>query len=499
METPGNFHCESSCFHSKDGYLIEFESDYWRLNRDIKIPIHLSKSYMQSYDLSLRHVLKYYSQNSSASHALNIFCRFMHYVRAIKGGEVFSVESLISYRSMLSKKNAWYLSALRGGIRQWSKLGYPGVGSDVLALLDMWTIKGNEKGFAVESMCPSSGPFTDIELQGILSAVSLCFSSKRISLRDTCLAMLLAMTGRRSSQIAALKLKDISADSDGYWINFPRAKQRNQYWRSTFNRVSIVNDLWVLLSQQSSSVCDEFAKAIGQNLSSDVIPNLPLFPKELRELSAGDLEPLLANDVLHVSSRTVAVRLLHVSKKIGVKSERTGVNISLSPVRFRYTLGTNLAREGRGEYVIAEALDHSDIQNVGVYVKNVPEIAGRIDKAVAFQLAPYAQAFNGMLVTSEGEAKRGDIRASRISDGTSNIGTCGSYGFCDSNAPISCYTCVHFQPWLDAPHEKILDYLIEERDLICETCDDLKIASINDRVILAVADVIRRCQVAKVG
>src|SRR5690606_36685498 len=129
-------------------------------------------------------------------------------------------------------------------------------------------------------------------------------------------------------------------------------------------------------------------------------------------------------------------------------------------------------REGKGEYVIAEALDHSDTQNAGVYVRNIPEIVDRIDKAVALQLAPIAQAFQGVLVVSESDAKRGDDLGSRISNGTDNLGTCGSYGFCSALAPVACYTCNHFQPWLDGPHEAVLERLISERDSVLEQTSD---------------------------
>src|SRR5690606_31946560 len=130
--------------------------------------------------------------------------------------------------------------------------GYPGISDEVLTLLNKWLIKGNEKGFAVQSMCPEDGPLTDIELQGVIAAVIDAFTEQRLSLKETCLSIILAMTGRRPAQIAALKLKDLYSTMPGnYWINFPRAKQRNTPWRSTFNRFAIVEDLWLLLQEQA--------------------------------------------------------------------------------------------------------------------------------------------------------------------------------------------------------------------------------------------------------
>ena len=486
------------CFYSRDGYVVHFSTERWKLSKDVTIPISSLTPYLQENEYSVRRVLEFYARTAAPWHARNIFGRFLHYCEQMQGSELFSAASLISYRASLDKKTEWYMGVLRGAIRQWSRLGYPGISDEVLTLLNKWVIKGNEKGFAVQSMCPEDGPLTDIELQGVIAAVVGAFTEQHLSLEETCLSMILAMTGRRPGQIAALKLKDLDSNTPGsYWINFPRAKQRNTPWRSAFNRFAIVEDLWLLLQQQAESVKTAFSEQAGGPLFEKVQNELPLFPVSHSLETDSDVEVLLDSDRLHIPSKEVYWAMMRVAKRIAVISERTGAPIALNPNRFRYTLGTNLAREGRGELVIAEALDHSDTQNVGVYVKNIPEIVERIDKAVALQLAPFAQAFRGVLVTSEREAHRGDDPSSRISNGRANVGTCGSYGFCGALAPIACYTCAHFQPWLDGPHEEVLDRLIEERDRVRENCGDLKIASTNDRLILAVSDVINRCKEAR--
>lgn len=485
-------------FYSRAGYLVQLNSFRWELSKDVVIPVGKLSRYLGENDYSVRRVMEFYARTAGAWHARNIFGRLLHYCERMQDTELFSVASLISYRSSLNKKTEWYMSVLRGAIRQWFRLGYPGISDEVLTLLNKWVLKGNEKGFAVQSMCPESGPLTDIELQGVIVAVVDAFTAQRLSLNDACLSMMLAMTGRRPGQIAALKIKDlVFTASGGYWINFPRAKQQYSLWRSSFNRFAIVEDLWLLLQQQVRAVKEAFSEQTGQTLPQVKQGELPLFPVSHSLEVDSNLEALLVSDRLHIPSKEVYGAMARVAKTIAVISERTGEPISLNPNRFRYTLGTNLAREGRGELIIAEALDHSDTQNAGVYVKNIPDIVERIDKAVALQLAPFAQAFRGVLVASERDARRGNDPSSRISNGSSNVGTCGSYGFCSALAPIACYICAHFQPWLDGPHEEVLDHLLEERDRVRDNCGDLKVASTNDRLILAVSDVIKRCKEIK--
>lgn len=485
-------------FYSRDGYRVDFNDEHWKLNKDIVVPISvLADFFSNDMYLSFCSVLAFYAKTGSASHALNIYSRSKHYLESSVGQAPFSVESLISYRSTLDAKTEWYLGGLRGFIKKWAELGYAGISDESLGLLNKWTLKGNEKGYAVQSMCPENGPLTDIEMEAVIAAVVAAYSGYRLDLTDACYAMILAMTGRRRVQITALKHKDLVRQSheggDRYVINFPRAKQRSQSWRSAFNKFPIVEDLWLLLQQQKIEVRKAFSEKLGADVPLELMSELPLFPDLKGMGSLADLKDQLSGDRLHATSVSVKTAMDRVEKTINVISERTGQAVHLNPARFRYTLGTNLAREGKGEFVIAEALDHSDIQNAGVYVRNIPEIVERIDKAVALQLAPIAQAFQGVLVVSERDARRGSDPDSRISNGVVNLGTCGSYGFCGALAPIACYTCNHFQPWLDGPHEAVLDGLIYERDRVLEKTEDLKTASVNDRLILAVSDVVNRC------
>ncbi|OWP71055.1 site-specific integrase [Pseudomonas sp. K2I15] len=485
-------------FYSREGYRVRLDDKRWKLSKDVDISVPaVAQALSADMYMSFRHVLAFYAQSSSPAHVQNLFYRCKYYLEATADQIPFSVESLIFYRSLLDKKTEWYLGTLRGLVRRWADLGYAGMPIETLALLDKWTLKGNEKGYAVQSMCPDSGPLTDIEMEGVIAAVITAYGDDRLELIDASYAMTLAMTGRRPGQITGLKIKDLIQQSDRYFISFPRAKQRHQLWRTTFNKFAVVEDLWLLLQQQAVAVKQVFADKLGIDVPADLVPELPLFPAlEAIDIKL-ELRTQLRGDRLHAPSTAVNHAMDRVAKMIKLVSERTGLPVHLNPTRFRYTLGTNLAREGKGEYVIAEALDHSDTQNAGVYVRNIPEIVERIDKAVALQLAPIAQAFQGVLVISESDARRGGDQRSRISNGAANLGTCGSYGFCGALAPIACYTCNHFQPWLDGPHEAVLECLILERDRVLEQTADKKIASVNDRLILAVSDVVNRCCVMK--
>ncbi|PWF33325.1 site-specific integrase, partial [Yersinia pestis] len=71
------------------------------------------------------------------------------------------------------------------------------------------------------------------------------------------------------------------------------------------------------------------------------------------------------------------------------------------------------------------------------------------------------------------------------------IGSCGTQAKCYQNAPIACLTCPYFEPLIDAPWEKLLDYLVEDQ----AKEQTLRIKEINIQAIKAVKDIINLVEV----
>ncbi len=490
---------------SKAGYEFQLSDGYWVLDKNITLPIESLNGYLdKKTESSCIKVLVLYAKTYSSSHTQNVFFRFLHYLRTSNTKEI-TTTSLINYRANLKNDTEWYLGTIRGFLRKWYDLGYSGICDEVIELLDSWTIKGNIKGDVIKRLDPLKGPLSDIELQAFNEGAVLAFEKGSISLTEMALGLLISNTGRRPIQISHLRIKDVLQGENKkgeaiYLLNVPRAKQRATEFRKQFKQFAITHQLWVILIAQAKYVIDSIESLLNFQLQDSDKAELPLFP---------DMTVMPVITTPQALKKALNTEQLHIKAVIGtdtcklivdaaqVYSERTGELLNISSNRFRYTTGTRAAREGFGEMVIAELLDHSDTQNAGVYIENIPEHVESLDKAVGHQLARYAQAFSGVLVDAEANAKRGNDLSSRIKIDGENIGTCGSYGFCGANVPIPCYTCMHFQPWLDGPHEIVYEELLNERQRLFDVTGDKQIAAINDRSIIAVADVIKHCQVRR--
>lgn len=441
--------------------------------------------------------LIWYAENAQAKTTVNLFQhlkRFLESVSATQGKPISIIDAplLASFRASLTWENEWKLGALSAFFQKWSDLGIPGVTKAAVRLLKSLRLKGNRKGAAVLTMDPLRGPLTDIERSATQAALNDAFSARAIALDDYLLAWLCLLLGQRNIQYAMLKVGDVReiTKADGateYVLRVPRVKQgRAEARREQFKERLITPRIGKMLLDYSSSVRTRFG--CGDTFSMGA-SQVPLFPQRRTTRAA---RPGFHQ---HTSPKEIGNRIKSVFEALQVYSERTGEPIQVTSKRLRHTVAASAAREGHGELIIAELLDHSDTQNVGVYVKATPEIIERIDRAVALRMAPLAHAFVGVIIGNESAAIRGDDLTSRIVDprfdeAMKPMGNCGREGPCGFMAPIACYTCKNFQAWVDGPHEAVLDYLLVERGrLIAAT--DVRIATVNDRTILAVAEVVQ--------
>jgi integrase len=481
---------------TRGGAIFDPRADIWSYKDGVtKVTFNFSSTASLSPEMqqSFKSVLVWYAQNSSASHLINMRARVLDLVRFMVAHQAMHIEAiskidLLNYKSSLSPDTAWYLGALSGFLKKWHGLGYPGVAHDAAALLRDLKLRGNAKGVAVLTMDPVKGPYSALEQEAIQAALNDAFAEGHVAEDAFLLAWLFLALGQRPAQYAALKVSDVSALTvDGsilYNIKIPRAKQRNSHPRSQLKDRPLVSQIGKPLLDYAKRIRARFRDKI------EVVDNAPLFPYHVPGTWAPGYE-------YHHTGHSLGLLLSGALSRLGIRSERTGEELKITSVRFRRTFGTRAAQEGHGELVIAEMLDHSDTQNVGVYVASVPEIAERIDRAIAMELAPLAQAFKGALITDESEATRCGDPASRILDPRIDrtmkpMGSCGQNSFCGFNAPIACYTCKNFEPWLDGPHEAVLEHLLEKREQLLVSTDK-RIAAINDRTILAVAEVIQLC------
>ena len=391
--------------------------------------------------------------------------------------------------------------------RQWycwaADHGYENFSPDVAFECERLRIGGNEKGQAVLSLDPEVGPLDDVEIASLLNALRAASKDGRLSLAEQAAVWLCVALGPNPIQIALMREEDVKiiegkdGEQEFIQIDVPRMKKGDACRRDEFRRRQVTREIGTILlalKEENRRLRD------SREWESDFA--YPLFVrKRATHLADGPMREY----AMHLTAPEFTRLLSGATQKLSVISHRTTQPLSVTTRRLRYTYATRLVKEGVSKREIADLLDHTDLQNVQVYFDIKSDIVEPLDAAMALALGPIAQAFLGKVVRSEIEAARGDDPSSQIAvfDPDRNVmcpaGNCGNFGFCNLLAPVACYTCGLFQPWMDAPHHVFLNSLLADRERKRAAGRDGRMIAIYDDTILAIADVIARIEAMKGG
>lgn len=438
----------------------------------------------------LKQALFPFLKRHSSGYVLNLNGEFHRF--AVMTGEnferVITPQHISNYSAFLPVHSSWRLSILSVLLRRWLQLGLPGVDPKCEAYLLERRIPGGKRGEPVRTRDPITGPFSEGEYTALYSAVNAAYGRGELPLWVVLLTRLLFACGGRISQYASLKVCDFDGVSSV--LSLPQAKTGEQHMRMSFLTFDI--------SPQTSGLLSDYIgelRAVGHGDQS------PLFPASL-VMHRGPRSKIRQEDDLfygHSLPGTLARSFAQILADVAPPTERLGFDpLPISPKRFRYTFGTRMAEEGASRVLIANRLGHADLQHVDVYFSASPKIVESIDKAMGGLLAPLSQAFQGRLVEDEGRSTHQGALGSRIIDfrvSSVPVGSCAGKGNgCAFNKPVACYTCFRFEPWLDAPHEKVLQRLLAEHE---KCLADDRMAAVNDEPIQAVKEVIWLCEQAR--
>lgn len=430
---------------------------------------------------------------SSAAAEAHVLKRLLLRVAAdTPGAASITLAHLINYRGELEKRHLHYSTTAHRNVRAWARLGLPGIEPDALVFATDAPKTSIEKARAVRQRCPVQGPYTDLEYDGLHRELHVAFGNGRVSLSNYGLCLLSGSIAPRPLQLALLQVGDFKRvdGTDGavrYTLSVPRIKGRNVEARTQFTDRELVSEIGEVIEAQASVVREKARLAnMGDPEAAPLFPNVAVHGA-FAGLGLG-VDPPTA--VAIVGRITVTLEGLRIM------SERTGKPINATATRSRRTFGTRAVSEGVRPAELAFLLDHSDTTSVGHYYAIVAQLLKRISSRVAAELAPLAQRFMGTIVR-KGDDPEHDVRRSVygvVADGGApeDIGGCSKHGACGLPKPVACYTCRLFRPWVDGPHEAMLQGLLDVRRRRAAE-GPLRVASVNDETILACAEVVRLC------
>lgn len=476
-------------------YKFSLADPAWVLDKNVKLNISLilEKLHSSHHDYFLN-TLSFFATTRSTSYTKKMFWAFNDFLKSSKDGLITDL-SVINYHKQAINNKSDHLESMRVFLKKWLYLECPGVTDYQVKVLCEGKTKKRRIGEMVNTMDLTKGPLIENDIINFNEGAILLYEKGIIKISELVMALITSYTGRRPIQTSHLKLKDILSLSDVHSneiaLKYPRAKHSGAF-RSEFKKLKIteeLNDLIIILCEENINVVENL---VGRDLTNDELAELPLFI-DLEALNVvinnNDFSRLLETDYFHIKANLITCKIQKIANNIDSLEYAKVINAR----RFRYSLGTRAAQEGYGESIIAELLDHRSTKFVACYVKNIPEHADKIDDMVAGSILNYAKAFKGELVNSD----TGSIKIKNHKGKDS--GNCSNCNDCNAPVPIPCYTCPYFKPWIEAPHNDLYDFLIKERKRISDITEDIKVTTALDRTIVAVSEVIKKCNVIKSG
>jgi integrase len=308
-------------------------------------------------------------------------------------------------------------------------------------------LQGNVKGAAVRFHDVVKGPFDGGEQRAIVDAVKKNLGESR----DRVVIMLFLELGlnpqsavrMRNSDLRVYRINTIekgrSREQVKYQLHVPRVKKRNEL---------------------RETKCRPITRELGDLLTA------------LR--TGSDDDPLLSSFAGQESPESaICTAMQRFAKRSKLLSPRTGDRLHLSPRRFRSTLGTEIAREGGAPATIAETLDHTDLQNVDVYVEASSYVVDQLGERFDHAYESVVSSFRGRIVDSRTKSPFSGVPPREIPSAAAHlpvlpidvggIGMCGRDvrrdGLCQLAPPLTCYPCHFFAAFRDGPHQQVLSQL----------------------------------------
>ena len=159
METC-NLKKENLIFATMQGYSFKLYDIKWQLDKETCIfPHKIAEKMPKSMRIGYLTTLAYFSAEYSAGYTKNINQIFSQLLGMIDLKKI-DANAVYQFNINLGPEKNYKLNSIKKFLTKWKKLGYVGVETSALTMLEKIKVKANLTGEAVKRRDPNSGPLT---------------------------------------------------------------------------------------------------------------------------------------------------------------------------------------------------------------------------------------------------------------------------------------------------------------------------------------------------
>ena len=196
--------------YTRDGYAFDPNADRWCLP-DISRPVSFDFNTLpasRTMIASIKAVMTWYAEHGAVATMGPFLALLRDFLRHesewVKGPvEEIDTGSIWRYRFFLDRRDERAFGNITGLIKKWHAPGLPGVTDRAAQFLHRTSFTKPRASEAVLTMDPVKGPFTDLELTGLVAALKNAYAHREISREEYVLAALFPLLARISHQVAS--------------------------------------------------------------------------------------------------------------------------------------------------------------------------------------------------------------------------------------------------------------------------------------------------------
>lgn len=472
--------------------MVNTESEQWNIGETRPAMINFELIDTDNPELidQVKYLIAQFVRSKSPSHTLSTFmvvkdflnlCESFNELTGDELADALADEMLYYFASNRKMHNEAELNRIRFWYRLGVKFRLPMFQKSVSDALRKLKLAGRVKGLDVLVHIEGKSPLNANQLgdlRRLLRHYATHFEVGQPHFWRLAATWIFITLGIRPSQLQQLMIGDLAInivnsgeehERESYLLNVPSVKKRNELPRTRFKSRPIPVFLGKMLAKLKAFNV-KWLIDNGYNVDASMIPLfMPTSHHQHRKASSrhSTFENCFNPNTINGAPDRLLSHINELQLIVGGET----VELKINARRLRKTFTTHAAACGTPAMVLAELLDHEDMQHVMIYYKLGANFALKVDRVYREAFGSIFDFFKGRITLNElSEAnKKNQVFGPEGLRRLVGIGFCGKDARCRLAPPYSCYTCVKFEACNDKGlHEEVLNVMVEDVERLFE-------------------------------
>ena len=357
---------------------------------------------------------------------------------------------------------------IRSVLKYWAcDTKLPGVAPDLKHYLLCSKAPKSKSPIELQSHNPNERSISKSLISSVVRKLDSLYMNSQFNHQDYCLWKLLVSEALRPSQLRLLHCEDVKILGDRVELSVPIVKQKGTPARELMIQTTLSDGVGKAVLNQMN-----FIKEVTGCTS---LYGFPLF--------------CIRNQYSTLKANKKYMGIDNIIKNTKKLIQSDGLeDLEIFSRRLKHTKLTHISRHTNDRNILARAGYQTSSISLLHYIDVTEEEFTNFEQKLSSQYQILIDGFAGKLINKPLDVDEGSvIYSTNVED---EVGDCQIRG-CGAFAPIACYDCEKFNPFIEGDHESVLEFLLQKKNKRIEMGLPVEIIERDDHLILNVKVVIQ--------